>query len=224
MGSSAPEMGNGELAQPPHTVRIAKAFAVSRFELTFADWDACAAYGDCDPHIGDDGFGRGQQPAINVNWGDAQRYIAWLSKMTGKPYRLLSEAEYEYAARAGTQTAYPWGDEIGNGNAVCNGCGSQWDGKGPAPVGSLAPNQFGLYDMVGNVWEWVEDCNHDNYNGAPEDGSAWIEGGNCELRNSRGGSWADFPDLLRTAYRAGTASGLRNFNIGFRVARTLLSP
>jgi formylglycine-generating enzyme required for sulfatase activity len=88
-------------------------------------------------------------------------------------YRLLTEAEYEYATRAGTETAYPWGAEIGKGNANCNGCGSQWDGKQTAPVGSFAPNRFGLYDMVGNVWEWVEDCVHPSYNDAPTDGSAW---------------------------------------------------
>ena len=106
-------------------------------------------------------MGRGTQPVINVTWDDAQQYVAWFSKMTGKPYRLLSEAEWEYAARAGTTTAYSWGDEIGKGNANCNGCGSEWDGRQTAPVGSFAPNQFGLYDMHGNVWEWVEDCLHD---------------------------------------------------------------
>ena len=99
--------------------------------------------------------------------------------MTGRPYRLLSEAEWEYAARAGTTTAYSWGDEIGKNNANCNGCGSEWDSRRTAPVGSFAPNQFGLYDMHGNVWEWVEDCLHDNYKGAPEDGSAWIAQGDC---------------------------------------------
>ena len=100
---------------------------------------------------------------INVSWDDAQRYVAWLSRITGKTYRLLTEAEYEYAARAGTQTAYPWGDEIGGNNANCAGCGSRWDVAQTAPVGSFAPNKFGLYDMVGNVWEWVEDCLHEDY-------------------------------------------------------------
>ena len=110
---------------------------------------------------------------INVSWDDAKAYVAWLSKKTGKTYRLLTEAEYEYATRAGTQTAYPWGNDIGENNANCRGCGSQWDGKQTAPVGSFSPNGFGLYDMVGNVGQWTEDCYHDSYNGAPADGSAW---------------------------------------------------
>ena len=130
--------------------------------------------------------------------------MAWLSKMTGKPYRLLTEAEYEYATRAETQTAYPWGDDIGKNNANCNGCGSKWDNRQTAPVGSFKPNAFGLYDMVGNVWEWVEDCFHDNYNGAPTDGSAWIEGGNCKFRVVRGGAW-DFP-AVSSALRSATGT------------------
>ena len=156
---------------PQHKVTIAQQFAVSKFELTFDEWDTCVAFGDCPQDISDGGFGHGQRPVANVTWDDAQRYVAWLSTMTGKAYRLLAESEYEYAARAGTQTAYPWGDEIGNGNANCNGCGSQWDKKQTAPVGSFPPNGFGLYDMVGNNWAWVEDCYHANYEGAPTDGS-----------------------------------------------------
>ena len=163
---------------------------MSKFEVTFDEWDACVAYGDCDPRVSDSGWGRGRQPVINVTWDDAKRYVAWLSRMTGKPYRLLTEAEWEYAARAGTQTAYSWGDEIGKGNANCDGCGSQWDNKQTAPVGSFAANAFGLYDMHGNVWEWVEDCFHDNYEGAPDDGSAWTADGDCNSRVLRGGSWS----------------------------------
>ena len=132
-------------------LQFAKPFAVSKFEVTFDDWDACVAYGDCNPVVRDSGWGRGRQPVINVTWDDAQRYVAWLSRMTGRTYRLLSEAEWEYAARAGTQTAYSWGDEIGKGNANCHGCGSQWDRRQTAPVGSFAANAFGLYDMLGNV-------------------------------------------------------------------------
>jgi formylglycine-generating enzyme required for sulfatase activity/class 3 adenylate cyclase len=220
MGSPT-SIGNDN-EHPQHQVTIKSSFAVAKFELTFADWDACAAYGDCDPDVSDGGFGRGQQPVINVSWNDAQRYATWLSKMTGKPYRLLSEAEYEYAARAGMQTAYPWGDAIGKGNANCISCGSEWDGKHPAPVGSFAPNQFGLYDIVGNVMEWVEDCVHSNYDGAPADGSAWIEGGDCNRRFVRGGAWDREPDTLRPAFRGwrgGTA--VRFDNRGFRLARTL---
>ncbi len=206
---------------PQHTVVFAKAFAVSKYELTFGEWDACVAYGDCDPRVSDRGFGRGRQPVINVNWDDAQRYVSWLARMTGKPYRLLTEAEWEYAARAGTTTAYYWGDDIGKGNANCVFCGSQWDNKQTAPVGSFAPNQFGLYDMLGNVWEWVEDCGHNNYNGAPEDGSAWIAGGDCTGRVARGGNWFSGPEFLRAAFRSGSIADRRSMGSGFRVGRTL---
>ena len=121
------------------------------------------------------------------------------------------------------ETEYPWGDEIklnGKAMANCDGCGSQWDGKQTAPVGSFAANQFGLYDMVGNVWEWTEDCWHDSYEGAPADGSAWTSG-DCNLRVVRGGSWSDDPDFLRSAYRDRDSSVIRSNDLGFRVARTL---
>jgi formylglycine-generating enzyme required for sulfatase activity len=207
---------------PQHQVTIAKPFAVSKFELTFAEWDACVAGGGCSGYKPPDlGWGREEQPVMNVNWDDAQQYVAWLSKMTGKSYRLLSEAEYEYAARAGTTTEYPWGDEIGNNNANCNGCGSTWDNTQTAPVGSLPPNKFGLYDMVGNVWEWTEDCYQPNYQGAPTDGSAWIASDTCRNRVVRGGSWGYSPDVLRSANRTGTTPDGRSSGLGFRVARTL---
>ncbi len=223
IGSPASEQGHKSFEQPQHRVSIAKTFAVSKFELTFAQWDACAVHGGCAPHIGNAGFGRGRQPVINVSWSDAKRYAAWLSNMTGKPYRLLSEAEYEYAARAGTQTAYPWGNAVGIGRADCDGCGSKWDDLQTAPVGSFAPNGFGLYDMVGNVFEWVEDCLHPNYDGAPTDGSAWIAGGSCGGRMIRGGSWADPPLDLRCAARPWSPATARQSFIGFRVARTLVA-
>jgi formylglycine-generating enzyme required for sulfatase activity len=218
-------MGSGRYSDegPQHKVAFAKRFAVSKFEVTFDQWDACVAYGDCDPRVGDSGFGRGRQPVINVTWDDAQRFVAWLSRMTSKPYRLLSEAEWEYAARAGTQTAYSWGDEIGKGNANCLNCGSKWDGTQAAPVGSFAPNQFGLYDTHGNVWEWVEDCYQGNYNGAPTDGSAWAAGGDCTRRVLRGGSWYDKPDEIRSAHRLWLAPNNRMVHVGFRVGR-MLSP
>jgi len=219
MGSPPSEQGRSDDESPQHTVTIARPFAVSKFELTFDEWDACVANGSCLP-TSDNGWGRGKQPTINVTWQDAQRYVAWLSKMTGKQYRLLSEAEYEYAARAGTQTAYPWGEEIGMGNANCNGCGSKWDdSKQPAPVGSFRPNGFGLYDMVGNVREWVEDCYHSNYEGAPTDGSAWTTA--CSRRVVRGGSWGDSPRYLRVASRGANTPDLRVSILGFRVGRTL---
>ena len=217
--------GPTNVEKPQHTVTFAKPFAVAKSELTFADWDACVAGGGCNGYKpAHQGWGRGQQPVINVNWDDAQAYVAWLSEVTGKTYRLLSEAEYEYAARAETTTAYPWGDDIGKNNANCDGCGSKWDDKQTAPVGSFAPNKFGLYDMVGNVFEWTEDCVHTNYDGAPTNGSAWITGGDCSSRILRGGSWSFSPDYLRSAFRFWGTSDYRFSCIGFRLGRTLLTP
>jgi formylglycine-generating enzyme required for sulfatase activity len=221
MGSPPAEPGRAANEGPQHVVAIAKPFAVSKFEVTFADWDVCAAYGDCDSHIGDSGWGHGRQPVIDVTWSNAQQYIQWLSKTTGKPYRLLSEAEYEYAARAGSQTAYAWGDAIGSANANCNGCGSQWDDKKSAPVGSFKPNALGLYDMAGNVWQWVQDCVHTDYVGAPNDGSAWVRGGNCAAHMDRGGSWRSLPADIRSAARNWYGSQYMDNGGGFRVARTL---
>jgi formylglycine-generating enzyme required for sulfatase activity len=224
MGSSATESGHQPSEQPQHQVTIAKPFAVSRFELTFGEWNACVDYGDCPQGIADSEWGRGRQPVVNVTWSDAQRYVAWLSNMTGKPYRLITEAEYEYATRAGSSTAYPWGDDIGHDNANCMDCGSQWDNMQTAPVGSFPANAFSLFDMVGNVWEWVEDCLSENYQGAPEDGSAWIEGRDCKNRIVRGGSWQNTPDHLRSAARLGPPLGFRDNILGFRIGRTLNAP
>jgi formylglycine-generating enzyme required for sulfatase activity len=217
---------------PPHTVTIAKPFAVSKYELTFADWDACVAGGGCFSFshwlpISDEGWGRGQQPMMKVNWNDAQAYVTWLSQVTGKTYRLLSEAEYEYATRAGTTTRYPWGDDIklnGQAMANCTGCDSQWDGQRAAPVGSFPANKFGLYDMVGNVMEWVQDCYHPDYQGAPTDGSAWIAGGICGQRVFRSASWDNPPESLRSAGRGTFTVGNGGNLLGFRVARTLVTP
>jgi formylglycine-generating enzyme required for sulfatase activity len=220
MGSPTTEPGRQSTEAPQHHVTIAKPFAVSKFTVTFAQWDACVAHGDCATQVSDHGWGRDRQPAINVTWADAQRYVAWLSKISGKTYRLPTEAEYEYAARAGTQTAYPWGDDVGNNNANCAGCGSRWDATKPAPVGSFAPNQFGLYDMVGNVWAWVEDCLHEDYSHAPTDGSAWMTG-DCGSHRLRGGSWASVADELRSANRGRSATDDRLSIVGFRVGRTL---
>jgi formylglycine-generating enzyme required for sulfatase activity len=223
MGSPETEKDRRANGGPQHNVTVAKPFAVAKYQLTFAEWDACVAHGDCVPRVSDSGWGRDRRPAINVTWDDAQSYVAWLSRITGKEYRLLSEAEYEYAARAGTQTAYPWGEKIGKNNANCNGCGSQRDGNQTAPVGSFAANGFGLYDMVGNVAEWVEDCYHDSYNGAPADGAAWT-GGDCSRRVVRGGSWSRDPDDLRSADRVGHSADNRYDSLGFRVGRTLVTP
>jgi formylglycine-generating enzyme required for sulfatase activity len=222
MGSPAVQGYNDE-QHPQHLVTIGKPLAAAKFALTFDEWDACAARGGCRRDVSDEGWGRGRCPAINVTWEDAQTYVKWLSSVTGNPYRLLSEAEYEYAARAGGSTDYPWGDDIklnGKPMANCVGCGSQWDGKQTAPVGSFAANAFGLHDMVGNVWEWTEDCWNPNYQGAPADGSPWTSG-DCSNRVVRGGSWIINPRLLRSANRSWDSSDYRYSNLGFRVARTL---
>ncbi len=167
-------------------------------------------------------WGRDTRPVINVSWTDAREYAAWLSRKTGKQYRLPSEAEWEYAARAGSTTAYSWGPAIGRGNANCNGCGSQWDDKQTAPVGRFAANRFGLHDMHGNVWEWVEDCRHETYAGAPRDGAAWTTSGDCSFRYVRGGAWLSNPRFARSANRLSLSSGnlSRGSDTGFRVAVT----
>ena len=219
MGSPATEKGRYTNEGPQHEVVLAKAFAVSKFDVTFADWDACVSVGGC-PQVSDSGFGRGTRPVINVTWDEAQQYVAWFAKMTGRPYRLLTEAEWEYAARAGSTTAYFWGDDIGKNKANCIGCGSQWDNRGTSPVGSFKPNAFGLYDMAGNVWQWVQDCYVANYNGAPTDGSA-LSIDDCGFRVVRGGSWSSGPRSLRSATRSGSTTGNRSGNIGFRLGRTL---
>ena len=222
MGSPTSEPGHSVDENPQHTVTIARQFAIGRFPVTFDEWDACAADGGCNSYKpSDEGWGRGRRPVINVSWDDAEAYVAWLSKKTGKSYRLPTGAEYEYATRAGTQTVYPWGDAIGTNNANCHACGSQWDARQTAPVGSFAANGFGLYDMVGNVREWTEDCYHETYNGAPTDGSAWIDGGNCYDRVVRGGSFLLAPAFLRSASRYWFASDYRLRYLGFRAARTL---
>ena len=196
------------------------AFALSKYEVTFEEYDLFVA-GTGGRRPSDNGWGRGHRPVIDVSWHDAADYAAWLSAETGKRYRLPSEAEWEYAARAGTTTAYAWGNERDGNRANCNGCGSRWDSEQTAPVGSFRANAWGLHDMHGNVWEWVEDCWHDSYRGAPRNGSAWTSGGDCGRRVLRGGAWGNTPGYLRSAYRGGDAAGLRVAYSGFRVARTL---
>ena len=228
MGSPSSDEGRRDNEGPVHRVRIAEPFAVGVYEVTFAEWDACVSDGGCGGHRPVDGrWGRGKRPVIDVSWEDARAYVGWLSRKTGKGYRLLSESEWEYVARAGTGTRYWWGDSIGSGRANCDGCGSRWDDEQTAPVGSFPANGFGLHDVHGNVWEWVEDCWHDDYRGAPSDGSAWTtwtSGGECSQRMLRGGSWDDAPRFLRSANRSGRGNRsvyLGSVDLGFRVARTL---
>jgi formylglycine-generating enzyme required for sulfatase activity len=202
---------------PQHEVQVAS-FALGKYEVTFDEYDACTRDDAC--RRVDDHRGRGRRPVINVSWNDAQAYLRWLSKKTGDAYRLPSEAEWEYAARAGSSTRYPWGDDVGKGNANCYDCGSRWDVA--APVGSFAPNRFGLHDMAGNVWEWVEDCLNESYTGAPGLGQPAWTSGDCRMRMLRGGSWRSYAESdLRSASRDTTDPDYFLFDFGFRVARTL---
>jgi formylglycine-generating enzyme required for sulfatase activity len=219
MGAPKNESDRNASEGPPHEVTIAKPFAVSKFEVTFEEWDACAAAAAC-PRV-PDSWGRGEMPVINVSWVDAKQYVTWLSQLTGKHYRLLTEAEWEYAARAGSNTRYSWGNDLGTGNANCDGCGSQWDLQQTAPVGLFKPNGFGLYDVHGNVWEWVEDSWHETYDRAPTDGSAWLQGGDPSYRVIRGGSWRNEGDVVRAAVRVQRNASVRFDTLGFRVARTM---
>ena len=223
MGSPPAEQG----AEAQHRVTIAMPFAVSKFEITFDEWDACATDRGCGAYWSDDqGWGRGNHPAINISWENAKAYVDWLGRKTGKPYRLLSESEWEYAARAGTTTRFSHGDILSPGQANYDG---SVDGSGPsdmnrqrtAPVGSFPANGFGLHDMHGNVAEWVEDCWHDEYTAtAPADGSAWVDG-DCNGRVVRGGSWEDSEVEQRSAARTGGYKQDQFYTDGLRIARAL---
>jgi formylglycine-generating enzyme required for sulfatase activity len=205
---------------PVHQVSIARRFAIGRYAVTFAQWDACVAGGGCNGYRpADEGWGRGRRPVVNVNYADALSYVAWLRQKTGQAYRLLSEAEWEYAARGGTTTPFYFGTRISHENA---NYGNFYDRT--TPVGSYAPNGFGLYDMAGNTAQWVADCHHTSYAGAPTDGSAWIEGGDCTKRNVRGGGWSLSDWTLHVAQRIGDPPAQRNNHLGFRVARDVAQP
>lgn len=216
MGSPANEAGRDD-DEMRRQVTVA-AFAAGVHEVTFAQWDACVDDGGCNGHRPDDGgWGRGSRPVIDVNWTDAQAYAAWLSRTTGKTYRLLTEQEWEYAARAGTATPFHTGATIGADQANYDGRTAYADGAAgeyrqrTLPVGAFPANRFGLYDVHGNVAEMVADCY--------DAGSA--NGNDCARRVVRGGSWGDAPQFLRAAYRGWCGPALRNLHNGFRVARAL---
>lgn len=243
MGSTASDISRNDAFEnegPQHKVTIAQRFAIGKYEVTFAEWDTCMQDGGCRGYRpGDEGWGRGNMPVMNVSWDDAKLYVRWLSQKTGKIYRLPTEAEWEYAARAGSSTKFYFGndskslckyanvaDEAGSQNIRGSTGFSTWqicnDGYfHTASVGSLAPNKFGLYDMLGNVGEWVEDVWHPNYNGAPSDGSAWLTGGDPQIRIGRGGSYYNLEDGVRSAVRLNYRAGSQGNLAGFRVARTL---
>ncbi|WP_436223095.1 formylglycine-generating enzyme family protein [Cupriavidus necator] len=215
MGSSASDPAE----KPPHHVTIGQPFAIGRYEVTVEQWNACADAGGCQrvPTIADSPK---TAPARDVSWDDAQQYVAWLSKTTGKTYRLPTEAEWEYAARGGTASAYWWGDQMRKGNANCKDCGDPWSQDAPAAVGTFAANPYGLHDVNGSVWEWVADCWHSTYKGAPADGRVWNENA-CGARVIRGGSWREGASYMVSSTRFKYSPSVRQSQNGFRVARDL---
>ncbi len=224
MGAAAGEPGRSPAELPQHMVQIAHPFAVSKYDVTFDDWDACVLDGGCNGYRPKDlDWGRGRRPVINVSWSDAKAYVDWLREKTGKQYRLLTEAEWEYAARAGTTTPYATGAMITTAQANFDASAS--GGKPGAyagrtvEVGSFPPNPFGLYDMAGNVLEWVEDCWNPTHAGAPADGSA--RGGDCSRRVLKGGAWYFEAAYLRPAARVSYPAASRLNILGFRVGRSL---
>ena len=256
MGSPESEAGRFDREDPRHRVRIAKPIAVGMYEVRRGEFgrfvretghstgNACWTYegGEWKERSGRSwrtpGFSQADgHPVVCVSWEDARAYVKWLSGETGESYRLLSESEWEYVARAGTGTSRYWGDGETGQCAHANGADRalkrrygdwKWatascdDGQiHSAPVGNYRANGYGLHDVLGNVWEWVEDCWHDGYGGAPGDGRAWTVGGDCSRRVLRGGSWFIGPQNLRSANRFGYPAGDRGYFAGFRVARTL---
>ena len=208
--------GGDDDERPVHNVTV-PAFKMGKYEVTFDQWDACVADGGCGRYTPDDeGWGRGNRPVIDVSWDDVQGFIDWLNAKTGGNFRLPTEAEWEYAARAGSTTLYSWGNSIGHNRANCDDCGRPWhgwdDGR-TAPVGSFQANAWGLHDMHGNGWEWAQDCWNETYRGAPTDGGAWTSG-DCGQRVVRG--------VVRSAGRAGHTRSSRygfDLNINFRLAQ-----
>jgi len=237
MGSPAREPGRQPAEGPQHRVTIERPVAIGVYDVTRAqfavfaretgyetndaacDWRAPKAHGrsiDQGDH----------DPVVCISWEDAHAFAGWLSRKTGHAYRLPSEAEWEYAARAGSSSARPW--RAGNARDFANYgadacCAPMAYGRDhwlyTSPVGSFPPNAFGLYDMLGNVWQRTEDCGHEDYAGAPADGSAWVSGGDCSTRIVRGGAWFSPLDQLRSAVRAADPAGFRKSDIGFRVVR-----
>jgi formylglycine-generating enzyme required for sulfatase activity len=221
IGSPKDELGRWDEEGPQRDVAFAKPFAVATDNVTFDQWDTCVRFGGCTTNPPAP-WGRGDLPVVNVDWQDAQQYVTWIAKLTGKPYRLLSESEWEYTARAGTTTPYYWGSSVGVMNANCDGCGSRWQAKQTAPIGQFPANAFGLRDMAGNVWQMVQDCYQPNYMALPADGTPNIQG-DCSIRVVRGGAWTSDPHYLRSASRYKNAiNDHGSTNRGFRLARDLL--
>jgi formylglycine-generating enzyme required for sulfatase activity len=205
--------------RPAHRVTITKPFAIGKYEITLAQWNACVQAEACKAITSSAGL-PDKSPAKDISWTDAQRYVQWLSKLTGRNYRLPTEAEWEYAARAGTGSRYWWGETMAPGKADCKGCGGDWSNDAPADVDAFPANPFGLYGMNGGVWEWVEDCWHKDYAGAPTDGSAWTSS-DCRENVIRGGSWRNDSTYAHSASRFTYDTAVRYILNGLRVAKTL---
>lgn len=210
--------GGDSTEQPVHEVAFKHRFAIGIREVTYGEWMACVKDQGCKqvPELAS----TTEQPMRNVSWSDAVQYTEWLKKTTQQPYRLPTEAEWEYTARANTSTRYWWGNDPGLAYANCKGCGGEWNRNAPLKAGSYPPNPFGIYDMSGSVWEWVSDCWHSNYNGAPNDGRSWETPG-CQQRVLRGGSWRDDPKLVSSFTRFYYDADIRYIANGFRVALSL---
>ena len=213
------QMGSSEHPheKPAHKVRIPLPFAIGQYELTYAEWDRCVDAGAC--RYRPEHQGSPSDAIGNLSWDDANAYLKWMSEQTGQIYRLPSEAEWEYAARAGIDKRFWWGDQAGSGKANCSDCGAGTKGQ-PSAAGSYKPNPFGLYDTAGNMAEWVQDCWNESYQGAPVDGSAWVKG-NCGLRGLRGGSFGNKSTYIRSSARFRYDSDVRYEANGFRVLREL---
>lgn len=221
MGSPA---GAGtENERPQHAVTIAKRFALGRFPITrheFALFVRATGY-RVTTAWRDPGFDQtDRDPVVEIGWLDAEAYVHWLADRTRQDYRLPSEAEWEYAARAGRQAEYWWGDDAALAPAYANLEGEDDGFANTAPVDSFKPNPFGLFDMAGNTWQWTADCYNDDYRGAPSDGTAWLTG-DCGKRMVRGGSWYDPRSALRAANRTANLIADHDANVGFRIARSL---
>jgi len=205
--------------KPVHHVSIGASFAIGKYPVTVEQWNACVAANACQKLTPESNTNKAA-PARDLSWDDTQQYVKWLAKTTGKPYRLPTEAEWEYADRAGTTTAYWWGEQMRKGTANCKDCGDPWHKEGPESVGSYMPNPLGLYDMNGGVWEWTADCWHNSYQGAPADGHAW-DSPACEMRVIRGGSWREGGNYMLSATRFKYSAGVRQSQDGFRVVKDL---
>ncbi|TAL95051.1 MAG: hypothetical protein EPN73_14915 [Paraburkholderia sp.] len=205
--------------RPVHHVTIEAPFAIGKYAVTIEQWNACVDAKAC-PTLSSDNNPSKTAPARDLSWDDAQTYVKWLAKTTGKPYRLPTEAEWEYADRGGTTTQYWWGDRMAKGTANCKDCGDPWHKEGPENVGTFAANPYGLHDMNGGVWEWVSDCWHNSYQGAPTDGRTWDAPG-CNMRVIRGGSWREGASYMLTSTRFRYSASVRQSQDGFRVAKDL---